>query len=574
MLPNRILINQLDQLTKNELPNIKVTPNDNDMTKLNVTFYYKKSSPNDIFPYFFPKNYDGDVLINGRVELNDCPNKPPKLILYRDLAHCHVHPHSSHYVICFSLDESYEWFFGSKHMQSSKFNPSVSIKYYLIAVYKFLAEDDREYEVGDDRRIKSFAGWKNKVSIAKPTTIMPYYESLQIMNDDINRKHNAIEYKQMIMDRYDIAKIPGNDIDLRDFVDKELLLLSNEPSLFCINYTKMGERHVFRVISMDLMKESTFKSGVRKTSLGIDFNNAFPIVIHSKIWEKTNSRAILNALSNSIFGIIKTNQIIKLNNNHPHAPDHSLYIISELFNELAIDVFSEGMFPCEEVLKGFVHLHHLLLALGKNDKQFNDCQEQILDFFESNPTNRDKKSCPNIGILMTQYLTSRKGRNIELLVDELLTRNVLWSLKKPIECIDCVKYDAIAREFYITNIDKWINITWNNSHAGMQRFAFQQLYNNTFKNETLESMDERFGQVNQKEIELFQQEVKKLCAWKNCIGIDGYTTFLGYFGLSNSDIKNRLVRAFNKSTRSGYHNFVIQKEWKYYLKKGHAKQYQ
>lgn len=573
MSANHILIKQLNKLTKNELPNIKVNLND-DMTKLDVTFYYKKSSPNDTFPYFFPKEYDEDILISGQIELNDFPNKPPKLILYGDLAHCHVHPYLEHYVICFSLDESYQWFFGSKHMKSSKFNPSVSIRYYLIAVYKFLAEDDREYEVGDERRTKSFILWKNQIPTLKPTVMIPYYESLQLMNTDADTDTNnkldnmgIDHYKNGIMEKYNIlTEIPNSVIDLKDFVDKELLLLTQEPLLFCINYMKLGDRHIFKVASMDLMKDSTFKAGIKQTSLGIDFNAGFPLVIHSKIWEKTNSKMVLDELTNKIFGNIKVNQIIKLYDKVEQF-DHHLYIISELFNELAIDVFSESMFPCEEVLKGFIHLHHLLLVLEKDNPLIGHRQEKILDYFESNIMNRDKKVCPNIGILMTQYLVSKHKRNIEYLVDELLTRNVLWSLKKPNECIDCIGFNPNKKEFSITNMDKWIEVTWNNSYVGMQRFAFQQLYNNKFSGETLDSMDKRFGQVNQEEIELFQREVKQLCSWKILNGKAGYKAFFEYFGLNHVYIENKLINALNNSTKFGYHQFVITKEWKYSLDK-------
>ena len=312
------------------------------------------------------------------------------------------------------------------------------------------------------------------------------------------------------------------------------------------------------------MKASTFNGGVTKTSLGADFNNYFPIVIHSKIWDKTKPIRLLNQLVNQAFNKVNTNQIIKLNDK-VQIFDHYLYIISELFNELAIDVFSESMFPCEEVLKGFAYLHHLLFVLEKDYPEMHNRSEQILDYFEANFRNRNKKVCGNIGILMTQYLMSKKNRNINCLVDELLTRNVLWSLKKPNECKDCVGYDPKEKLFYITDIKKWIDVTWNNSHVGMQRFAFQQLYNNKFNKETLDSMDNRFGQVEQSEIELFQKEVKNLCMWKNLNGIDGYKNFLEYFELSDNNLETRLKNAMQNSTKSGYHDFVISKEWKYSL---------
>ena len=563
---SKILIKQVSQVLKNELPNIKVTLTNDNMSKLNVTFYYKRTLPDDTYPYFFYKVDNSEILINGTVDLTDFPNRPPKFNLVGEVAHCHVHQGSQGYVLCFSLDESYQWFFGQKHMQSSKFNPSVSLAYYLVAVYKFLAEDDREHEVGDDRRKRAIDYWKAHEPVERPDTLLSYYEALQIMTDLTgNPANNQVEIDSTkIAKSYDLDKVPESILNLTDFVDKEPLLLKEEPILFPINYLKVGERHVYKVVSLDLMKESTFNSGIRKTSLSQDFNSAFPLTIHSKFYDKVKPQKILDALVNLAFKNVKTNQVIKLNDKVIKS-DHYLYIISELFNELAIDVFAETMFPCEEVLKGFVHLHHLLLVLDKQEKLVGR-SEQILDFFEQNDNNRDKKMCGNLGILMTQYLVSKKKRNISYLVDEMLARNVMWSLKKPGECKSCIGFNEISKKFYITNMDKWINITWQNSYIGMQRFAFQQLYNVKFSSETFETMDSRFGQVSQSEIELFQQNVKELCKWKDLKGHEGYKTFLAFFGLSDDTLSDRLKAAMGRSTFAGYHSFLLQKEWKASIK--------
>ncbi|MCJ7637694.1 MAG: hypothetical protein MUO21_09425, partial [Nitrososphaeraceae archaeon] len=514
--------------------------------------------PDDMYPYLFPKVYDGDILIYGTVDLTNFPNKAPTFNLNGEVAHCHVHGGGKGYVICFSLDSSYEWFFGSKHMQSSKFNPSVSLAYYLVAVYKFLAEDDREHEIGDDRRQRCLDFWSKNIPKEKPDVMLPYYEALSIMTELTGTK-KTVDSK-VVCANFGLDNIPENVLQLTDFVDKEYLLLQQEPILFCINYNKIGERHVYKVVSLDLMRESTYRSGIKKTSVGQDFNAVFPLVIHSKIYEKVKPQKILDELVKTAFSNVKTNQVIRLDDK-VNVFDHYLYIVSELFNELSIDVFSESMFPCEEVLKGFVHLHHLLLVLDGQAK-IGQRAEQILDFFEKDPNNRDKKMCGNLGILMTQYLTTRKKRDIGHLVDEMLARNVMWSLKKPAECKSCVGYNPGTKSFYISDMKKWIDITWRNSYIGMQRFAFQQLYNMKFSHETLESMDARFGQVDQKEIELFQQNVKELCKWKDLSGAEGYKTFMAFFGLSDNNLDERLKNAMKRSTSSGYHSFLFQKEWK------------
>ena len=95
---------------------------------------------------------------------------------------------------------------------------------------------------------------------------------------------------------------------------------------------------------------------------------------------------------------------------------------------------------------------------------------------------------------------------------------------------------------------------------------FQQEYNNRFRNETLETMDYRFGTVNPQEIVIFQKEVKKIDDWKNLKGFDGYKTFLGYFGItiSKNALKNKLYDAFKRSTKLKYHDFIVKKNWGIY----------
>jgi hypothetical protein len=429
-----------------------------------------------------------------------------------------------------------------------------------------LAEDDLEHPVNQERRLKCLDGWLNYKHDPTefPEPQYTYYESLAMLNDDAYKKVKLEEDKNTINKNFGIDT-PSNIVELKDFVDKEPLLLSTVPVVYGINYTKKGQRHIYQVAGFDLMKETTFQDGVRKTSVGVDFNDRFPIVVHSRFWDKVKPISILDDLVDKAFKRVRTNQIIKLNSK-TEVFDHYLYIISELFNELAIDVFFGEMFPCEEVLKGFVYFLHLLLALEKDHPDIMKRGELILDFFEKDEKNRDKNVCPNLGILMTQYLMSRKNRDLIKLIDEMFARNVLWSLMKPNECKGVITWDKIKNKFVIQDKDKWIELSWKNSYVGMQRFAFQQLYNNRFKDETLDTMDSKFGQVEQKEIEVFQQEVKKLDGWKNLKGCEGYMTFLDYFGIKDYDLNSKLEWALERSHTAGYHSFVVKKQWYRYTR--------
>lgn len=568
-----ILIKQITDIIKNPLPNIKIVVDENNMSQIEVSMYYKKENNNPL-PLFFPNNVNDNITINGAVDLNDFPNSAPTFILYGDFAHSHVYMKDINlFKICFSLDKSFEWFFSSKKIASSKFNPSVSLRYYLISVYKFLAEDDREHPITQDNMLECLKYWKKKNGDNEG---YEYNECLKLFEQTDKQ-----DVKQEIEKKYNIKYVSLMD-KLIDYVDKDNLLLSDDNIVFPINYIKKSDRHIFATVNLDLMKYNTFKSGVRKTSLTQDFSHVFPIVFNSKIADKKNVMKLLEDISNEVFSKTRTNQIIKTLDK-PTTIDFIIYIIAELFNELAIDVFKEDMFPCEEVLKAFTYLHHMLLYIdSKNDvrSKFN----KILDKFnESN--NQNKKVCPNVGVLMTTYLLTNNKYNYELLIKEMFGRNVLWSLINVKDCVNSgrtkkvdkngnickdkiiVDYDVNDNKFKIIDLDAWIDLTWKNSHVGMQRFAFQQLYNNKYNNETLETLDSKYGMPLDEDINIFQSEVKKICNWNKLDGRNGYKEFLEYFSLKEDKLDEYMIASFELSTLNGYHDHIIKKEWKSYINK-------
>ena len=153
----------------------------------------------------------------------------------------------------------------------------------------------------------------------------------------------------------------------------------------------------------------------------------------------------------------------------------------------------------------------------------------------------------------------------------MFTRNCAWALDSPGTMRGIVRYEphqvtlpsgkkGIAN-FVIEDMVRWINKSWDQSHAGMQRFAFQQLYNDRFSGETLESMDAKFGQVKQEEIELFQKHVKELEAWTKLSGRQGYFAFLQYFGMTDQNLEKDLSVAIDASSVAGYDSFTVKKNW-------------
>lgn len=139
------------------------------------------------------------------------------------------------------------------------------------------------------------------------------------------------------------------------------------------------------------MKLSTFNDGIRKSSLNCEFNAYIPVVIHSNIWNKNNHEEKLEEFTKKILGRIRTYKLINLKCK-PEMYDHYLYIISSIFNELSIGIFNENAYPCEEILKGFTMMHHLLLILNKKYPIEDRCIE-IIDHLES-LTELNKKAIP------------------------------------------------------------------------------------------------------------------------------------------------------------------------------------
>lgn len=590
-MATKLLVRQLGQLAKEDIPNIKVHFGD-DVTKIGVVFHYQRMTPEAEEPLFMPKECGEPVLIHGEVELKDFPNRPPKLRLFGDLTHCHVYNWGDHSIICFSLDETYQGYFSGKHMRSSRFNPSVSLAYYLKSVYKFLAEDDMEHPISDEAKKSCFEYWRSYKTSEKdhPNTKLTYQEWHTMAMEDTVKIDKGGLCKQVV-DRYGISDIPQGVALMRDFVDKTFMLPEGEPVVIGIKHQKTS-RHIYSIAGLDKMRISTFDTGVRKTSIGVDFNQCLPLVIHSRIWDSTKSMAILHKMVTSTLGKLQAQPIVRIKDK-VQIYDSYLFVIAELFNEMAIEVFKGDVFPCEEVMRGFVYLHHLLLVIKRDHPQIIARADEILDSFEGGQTN--KKECPNLGILMTLYLLSTKERGYETLIHEMFARNCSWALGDPRGLAEVVKYSphnvmlpkkktepeekeeddgwmsgrkkkqtkkqSGQANFRIEDMDRWIDKSWVQSHAGMQRFAFQQLYNVRFKNETLESMDSKFGQVSQEEIELFQKRVKELNAWAQLPGRQGYKAFLDYFGTPDTTLEADLKVALDRSSVEGYDGYTVKRFW-------------
>lgn len=568
-MSQQLISRQMAQLLQADLPNINVWPDESNINRFYFVFYYQKNDPSDTYPLLFPKGDSEGMYVSGEVHLDGYPNKSPQLFLNGNLGHCHVYSHGKGlYKICFSLDRSFEWYFSGKSAESSKFNPSVTLKHYVVSCYKFLAQDDREHSVSESRLTETTTFWRKRKWNDEdlPTETMCFFDCLDRL-DNNRSQDKVVDIKRITKEITGITRFPTAALNYIDYVHKDTLLTGTEVVVMPINYKKVSNRRVFSVVSVDLMRMSTYESGVRKTSLGKTFDSCFPVMIHSKYWDHRGYGKVLYDMAKKVFGRARTNPIVRVKRK-VDMDDFQLYILSELFNELAIDMFHNNMFPCEEVLKAFNYLHHIMLKLNQaGNLVVNRCNE-YLDRFEEGVEWRSKKNTPNLGVLMTQYLFSNKTRDYGHLIDEVLARNILWTLQSPREVYKkVVDIDTATGDFKIIDMDGWIEQTWKDTCVGKQRSAFQHEYNNRFKGYTLEHYDNGLGCIIKKDIIGFQTAVKRITSWGQLSAKEGYKKYFEFFGVTEMDLENRMRKALVRSKEMKYHDFIKNTKWKRIIKK-------
>lgn len=527
---NALLAKQLKRLMKSKLPNITITPDENNLQILNFVFYYQRKNPTDTFPLLLPVNNTDGIFIHGKILLDNYPQTAPKMLVNGDVAHCHVYHNSSgNYQICFSLDRTYQWFFKDYNMKESKYNSSMTLKYYVINVYKFLAEDDRESDIDDTRMNSSFDFWKTYPIDADnvPSIIESYQDALVTlqqnsnMNESESTKIDQLKI-QNIKQKYNITHFPPNAINYIDFMDKSSLFLENKPIVMPLVLSKThGTSYSFKIVGTDLMKYDTveFSDNVfYRSSLGHKFNNRFPVIIHSNIWEKTDSISLLQELTLTLCSSIYVNPVIKINR-HLYIEDLYLYTISKLINNMVLDLFTGTLPSCNETLTAFFRLHHLLLYLKHNNDRILIIVEEFFDVFRCQPIYNKHEICPNFDVLLPLNLIGFTNINYNDIFTDILYDHLTIILKIIVDYDSFVLYDV---ENNVNIIDRNSNIlhkTWHYNKKILKKLAFHYTYYQMFKDLTLGLFDDNLGIIDDNLILLLKDNLDNITKVESFVDI-------------------------------------------------------
>lgn len=504
-----LIMKQLKRILKAQLPNIKIVPNENNIMEMDFSFYYRREKKEDTYPLLIPPEDMDGIFVNGKIYLDNYPREAPKLVIDGDLAHCHVYSDSDgKYKICFSLDRSYQWFFKDSQMRVSKHNSSMSLKYYIINVYKFLAEDDREIDVSDSRTHASFTYWKeypHKLELT-PENTMSYQKAIEVMQKSTETKQDV---SKQINDLYKII-IPKKVSDYVDFIDKTPLLLECKPIVIPVLTKRNSQGPLsFSIVGSELMKYDTIelKEDIfYRTALGFNFNYGFPIILSSHTWKLTNSDQYLVEVVKEMCSTVYTNPIITTNR-HMFTDDLILYTICKLFNQLIVDILEGNLPLCEQLVMCFVRLQHQLLYL-KNNNTVVSIVEEIFEIYQNQPLINKAMICPDWGILLPLNFIGFTQINFKDIFFDIVARSmssfVFNSTNKK-----HISYDMDKSKFIMNRTEIIIPILWNACHKESRRLLIYKVYNNMMSSFQLNMLDECFGNIDSHYLTLLKNTMEE-----------------------------------------------------------------
>jgi len=235
-----------------------------------------------------------------------------------------------------------------------------------------------------------------------------------------------------------------------------------------------------------------------------------------------------------------------------------VYSSDYIFNELGISIFNNLKHPCEEIIKIFMYIHHLLLYLSNSDPTYSGMCDRLLDYFYDNSDTRHKKKTPHMGIIMSLKLLSKKERDPMILIEESFSRHCMWAIKNNGYNIKkCLSWGKSGLE--IKNMKIWKKYLWDSCKTGLQRSYFQVVYEDLFGSETLESMDMRFGSPSENEIQIFQKKIKEIMNWETIDPTEGYIKYFSIFNIemTESILDKLLIKSLFKSTANKYHDHLM-----------------
>ena len=511
-----LLIKQIGNLLKQPIPNISIVPDEKDIHKLYFTFYYKRDNPDNIYPRLF---FDPDVDVEdnpitdsityyGEIDLEDYPNKSPQTLLYGNIPHCHVYCMKGVlHKICFSLDRSYEWYFASH--TTSLFNPSMSLLYYILNIYRFIGEDDRAHNVSIERIKNSYAYWteyKSEITIDPPDIMIDFSEAIEIHSSIIhpNSENNHLEsLKNDYSD--DLFKIVSG---YTDYVDKKYIVLDFKPTVLPISYNISGSRRSLKLSSLDLISYKYFELGIRKTSFGKSFTNCFPIVINSKFWDLKTFTEIIKVEMSKVF-ITSTPAIF--NGEEFDEIDTLIYyvlmVLDGTFHHLM-----KGKGITDTSIKGIIFIHHAFIYLIEKLEWFKERMEYLLD---NDHLEVNNNLMSTIGIVFVE-----KKVNWKKYMVNMFNRIIKKAISDHTKIKHVIYLDA-NNKFCTSDACKLMDIIWINGHRNFQRIVFQKVYNELFAELDLNTMDNFFGGIDSDKRDEIKSILENIFNMKVLKGFDG-----------------------------------------------------
>jgi len=441
--------------------------------------------------------------------LDNYPSASPQTILYGNIAHCHVYNTMlGRYKICFSLDRSFESYF--KSTPTSMFNPSLSLIYYVVNVYKYIAEDDRLHSISGDRLTSCYKYWstyKPPTHFSSPDVILDYEEACYLHNVQLYTDSNDIEY-----------------VDFRDYVDGKSLLINIKPYVYPIAINHVNRKYRLRLINTDILKYEYFEMGIRKASDGTEFTNCMPAIINSAHWNFDIFMSILDSQIAVMYNYPSDCKIFSTDD--LSQDDYYIYTIFELFSQISNEIFRNNKVTLHHIQQ-FNAIHHLLLYLLKYIPSIKERIIQHLTYFLEYDDIMDTKLCKNINIITGMYLI--KECDWVILIKNIMVRCIDRAINDIYLAKKLIKYEN--NRFINTNELAWANFVWEHNYSNFQRLAVQKLYNDIFKDITLDQYDEISGTFNKHLLNDFYNKVKTIYSWKNYCNFKGFTEFCKFMNV-------------------------------------------
>eukprot|EP01035_Chromulina_nebulosa_P023592 gene23592-30592_t len=176
--------------------------------------------------------------------------------------------------------------------------------------------------------------------------------------------------------------------------------------------------------TMELMSQSAFRAGVRKTTWGETIQGWLPIFLTSQHF--STARAGVEE------SLTRLAPLVGLTGSLCFNPLTVLEVLPRLMKTMIVLLVDNGIEDVDSVLRGYCMLHRLFIALVQQYPQLQTEIFKRLQLFMTQSSKRSKQECPDLGNLMPLLSVCDRLGWIDLspaLLGESFARQVLWSCR-------------------------------------------------------------------------------------------------------------------------------------------------